>query len=66
MYGRWYQYLTLLPDDEREMPFTVPDEDLAAHSITCRCKPCRAPHVQPLKEERINKMRSRIGPQLDR
>lgn len=43
--GQWYQNrwlppLPLVPDDEREMPFTAPDELCALHKPGCRCKVC--------------------------
>jgi hypothetical protein len=39
-FGHWHDEPTLLPEDERVLPETVPHEYLGAHTIKCRCAPC--------------------------
>ena len=33
----------MIPDDEREMPPTRPDEEAASHKAICACDVCRRP-----------------------
>lgn len=41
--GVWYLPLPLLPDQAREMPETVPDEETLYHRAYCRCEVCQRP-----------------------
>lgn len=60
MHGKFQEYLTLLEDDLRIMPYTVADEDVLGHRINCRCEPCKAPHVQRMKAERHQRARTQL------
>jgi hypothetical protein len=46
---RWFLPLELLPDEERVMPETVPDEVAYEHmstNIFCMCPACRRPEAE--------------------
>lgn len=47
VHGRWYPALELLPDQERTMPHTVPDDWVKHHFPWCRCQPCRVRSAAP-------------------
>jgi len=51
--GKPYGPLPLLPDDDRDMPATRPDEEAAQHTLGCTCDFCKVPRVQRLKRERL-------------
>lgn len=38
--GHWFDDHELLPDEEREMPPTVPDSVIKTHRVMCACHPC--------------------------
>lgn len=39
--GEWLLPLEVIPDDQRSMPPTRPDEDAEGHRRGCRCSICR-------------------------
>lgn len=52
--GNWYYPLDVLPDEERSLPWTRPDEEAASHEFGCRCFMCRTvPRVRRLKRARV-------------
>lgn len=54
--GNWYYPLDVLPDEERALPWTRPDEEAASHSFGCMCFMCRTvPRVRRLKRERVRR-----------
>lgn len=36
----WYDDIVVLPDDERVMPFTVPNTEVREHPFGCDCEAC--------------------------
>lgn len=54
--GNWYYPLEVLPDEQRAMPWSRPDEEAAGHHFGCQCYMCRTvPRVRRLKRERIRR-----------
>lgn len=54
--GNWYYPLDVLEDEQRELPWTRPDEEAAGHQLGCRCLMCRTvPRVRRLKRERVRR-----------
>lgn len=48
-HGRWFVPVDVLPDNERTMPLTRPDEDAYLHmdtSLLCRCDVCLRPEAE--------------------
>lgn len=38
--------IDLLPEDERVMPETVPDDAILEHKLLCKCPVCRRPGME--------------------
>jgi hypothetical protein len=52
--GNWYYPLPVVPDEERALPWTRPDEEAAGHQLGCQCFMCRTvPRVRRLKRARV-------------
>lgn len=45
---RWFVPLDLLPEEQRVMPETIPDDETLLHKATCRCRVCRRPQAARL------------------
>lgn len=71
--GQWYQskwlppFVTCLPDDEREMPPTRPDEDAFHHNFGCVCDVCERPAALWWKRQKVRRATvPRAGPRSAR
>jgi hypothetical protein len=53
-HGIWFLPLDLLPEDQRVMPETRPDEETLEHRAICRCDVCRRPQAAVLWRRRGN------------
>lgn len=51
--GKWWPPLELLPEEERQLPPTRPDDLVALHELGCLCDYCKVPRVQRLKRQRL-------------
>ena len=51
-HGRWFLPLAVLPDEERVLPETIPDDETLEHSAMCRCRVCRRPQSAELWRRR--------------
>lgn len=52
--GKWWYPLDVLPDAERALPWTRPDEEGGMHQLGCLCYMCRnSPRVRKLKRKRL-------------
>ena len=52
--GNWYYPIPVLPDADRRIPWTRPDEEAATHQFGCLCFMCRTvPRVRRLKRARV-------------
>jgi hypothetical protein len=50
----WRTFPELLPDDERVMPQTVPNEYIVTHRLGCECTPCTTyPNPRALRASKI-------------
>lgn len=49
---QWFLPLELLPDDQREMPLTRPDNQTLLHKAGCRCEVCQRPGAAELWRRR--------------
>jgi hypothetical protein len=60
----WFLPLEVLPDEQRVMPQTRPDEEILTHRAWCSCEVCRRPEAQVLyrREARIRVRRDRATP----
>jgi hypothetical protein len=45
---RWFLPLNVLPDDERLMPLTRPDDATLRHRASCTCEVCQRPQARIL------------------
>lgn len=50
--GSWFLPLDLLPDAERAMPATRPDEETLEHRALCQCEVCQRPQAAVLWRRR--------------
>lgn len=46
--SKWYLPLAVLPEAERVMPETIPDEETLTHKAWCSCKVCKRPAAKAL------------------
>ncbi len=59
-HGEWFLPLVVIPDDERSMPATRPDEEGIEHRTNCRCDVCKRPGVREwLSEQRRRRQAAR-------
>ena len=55
--GNWYYPLLTLPEADRKLPWTRPDEEAIAHQLGCLCFMCRTvPRVKRKKRARVRKL----------
>lgn len=55
-HGLWYYPLEVLPEEEREFPWTRDDAEFAAHKVGCLCRMClTVPNVTRMKRYRLLK-----------
>jgi hypothetical protein len=51
-YGRWFLPLPVLPDEQRVLPETIPDNETLLHKARCLCRVCRRPQSAELWRRR--------------
>lgn len=51
-HGRWFLPLDVLPDEQRVMPATRPDEETLEHRALCQCDVCKRPAARELWRRR--------------
>jgi hypothetical protein len=60
-YGTWFLPLDLLPEEDRVMPQTRPDDATLDHRALCRCLVCQRPQAAVLWRHAMRKGRIRPG-----
>ena len=62
LWGHWYQDIVVIPDDEREFPETMSDDELESHSLLCHCSGCtrREDGARELKLDYRRRLRNRV------